>query len=289
MRVAKYLELTKPKVTLLNLCVGVTCFVLAQFPKVNFTLMCFFVLAGYLTVGGCGALNCYYDRDIDKSMKRTLKRAVPAGHVSPARSFLFGAILIVSGLAMTYAVFGLITLSLMMLGIVFYVFVYTLWLKRRTHWNVVIGGLAGTFAALSGWTATGNALALLPLLVGALDFLWTPGHLWGLAIKTKKEYEEASVPMLPVTLGLERTSRVILYLNLVTILFSFLIPLFRLAGLTYLFIAASAGLILYNESRKLNILPSETQAFNVFKASTPYLAIIMMALIADRIFPVAIF
>src|SRR5208283_5365207 len=116
------------------------------------------------------------------------------------------------------------------LGTVFYLVIYTVWLKRISPWNVVIGGFAGCFAGLAGWTAAVNTLSLMPLLVAMLDFLWTPGHLWGLAIKRMNEYKNAGIPMLPVTVGITRASQVVFYFNVLTIGSSFLLPLMHLTG-----------------------------------------------------------
>lgn len=278
----RYLELTKPKVTLLNLFVGVTCFVLAELPAVNWAALAVFFVVGYLAVGGCGALNCYFDRGMDGLMERTSRRAIPSGNIAPVKALFYGLILTSTGLAATYIFFGIVTAVLVSLGIVFYVLVYTLLLKSRTHWNVVIGAVAGPFAALAGWTATGNALSLTPVLVGMLDFLWTPSHLWSLAMRMVNEYKSADVPMLPVISGLRKASELVFLFNVATFGFSFLFVALGITGPIYLIIATAAGLRLVFVSHKLLIAQSETQAFRVFLASAPYLACIMIALIVDR-------
>ena len=210
---AIYLELTKPKVTLLNLLVGVACFVLAAFPAVNWFKLVLFSVVGYLAAGGCGVLNSVYDQDIDKLMARTSKRAIPAGYVPLNKATGFGIAMIAVSFAISCFFFNPLTALMIGLGTVFYLVIYTVWLKRISPWNVVIGGFAGCFAALSGWTAAVNTLSLMPLLVAMLDFLWTPGHLWGLAIKKIKEYKNAGIPMLPVRIGINRASQVVFWLN----------------------------------------------------------------------------
>ncbi|HTY76044.1 MAG TPA: heme o synthase [Candidatus Nanoarchaeia archaeon] len=280
----RYAELTKPKVTLLNLLVGATCFVLAAFPTINFTKLAIFLAAGYLACGGCGALNCVYDQDTDKMMQRTSKRAIPTGAIPRKAAAVFGTITTVAGVALSYLFFNALTALMMILGTVFYLGVYTILLKRRSSWNVVIGGLAGCFAALSGWTAIANTVTLTPLLVSSVDFLWTPGHLWGLATKKVQEYKKAKIPMLPVTVGLKKTAQVIFLFNLVTIASSLLFPLLGLAGLVYSVVAVSAGTWLIIESRKLLISPSEKGGFQVFLFSMPYLAFLMTGLLADKVF-----
>jgi protoheme IX farnesyltransferase len=282
-KIASYIELTKPKVTLLNLLVGITCFFLAAFPSVNWLQLALFCGAGYLTAGGCGVLNCFYDKKVDTLMPRTSKRAIPLGVVSSHEALIFGLILTFAGMAISYFVFNVLTVLMMVSGSVFYLLVYTVWLKRSSAWNVVIGGAAGCFAALSGWTAAVNYLSLLPLLVSALDFLWTPGHLWGLAIKKVKEYKNAGIPMLPATVGLKKASQITFLFNAAAIGSSLLLPLFGLSGLVYSVVAVSAGVWFLFESRKLVLFPSEARGFRVFLASMPYLAVLMTALIIDRL------
>jgi len=279
----KYVELTKPKVTLLNLLVGATCFVLAAFPRIDPLSLFLFLLAGYLAAGGCGVLNCVYDSNVDKLMARTSARAIPSGLVTRGKACLLGAVMTVGGVIISFLVFNALTALMMILGAVFYLFVYTVLLKRTTSWNVVIGGFAGCFAGLSGWTAAANSLSLLPLLVSALDFLWTPGHLWGLAIKKVKEYGKAGIPMLPVTVGLKRASRITFLVNVATIGFSLIPPLFGSAGVFYSAVAVAAGLWFLFENRKLVASPSEAYGFRVFLCSMPYLAVIMAALVLDKL------
>ncbi len=276
------MELTKPKVTLLNLLVGLTCFILAEFPKIDLAGLTIFFLLGYLVAGGCGAINCYFDRDLDGVMTRTSRRTIPAGRVKPARALEYGILLIAASLTATYLFFGVTTLAMMGAGVVFYLFIYTFWLKRATHWNVVIGGMAGTFAALAGWTATGQPLTLTPVFIGLLDFLWTPGHLWGLAIKMTPEYDKAQVPMLPVTVGIPRASQYVFYFNAATFASSFLSSLTGLTGLAYTIIVSVVGLKFLTESWRLASSPSEKQAFGTFKFSVLYLTVIMIALLVDK-------
>ena len=260
----KYLELTKPKVTLLNLFVGATCFVLAEFPFVNWFFLILFLLVGYLAAGGCGAVNCYLDRDIDGLMERTSSRAVPSGKILPKNALSFGVALISGSLAIGFVVFGIPTFLMLSLGVISYILVYTVLVKRATKWNVVIGGVAGSFAAFSGWVATGQNLSLIPIFVGLLDFLWTPGHLWGLAMKSMKEYKKAQIPMLPVILGLKKTSMYIFIFDVATIGSSLLFPLLGLTGMTYLVIATVANVFLLNENRMAaKSIDGETRVQNI--------------------------
>ncbi len=283
-KIEKYFELTKPKVTLLNLLVGVTCFLLAAFPVVDLFKLSIFAFIGYLAAGGCGVLNSVYDRDIDRLMARTSKRAIPAGYVPSKNALLFGLASIIASLVLACIFFNALTSLMLGLGVVFYLFVYTYWLKRASPWNVVIGGAAGCFAALSGWTAVANSVSLVPLLVSTVDFLWTPGHLWGLAIKKMKEYKSAGVPMLPVKVGLSKAGKIVFLSNAVTVAFSFLFPLLGLTGPIYLCFAFLGGGIFLLQNRGLLFSASEAYGFKAFVASMPYLACLMLGLILDKIF-----
>jgi heme o synthase len=283
-KIEKYLELTKPKVTLLNLFVGVTCFVLGAFPAINWINLAVFAVAGYLACGGCGVLNCVYDQDTDKLMQRTSKRAIPSGTITPRKALFFGSLLTAAGISISYFFFNALTALMMATGAAFYLVVYTVLLKRTSSWNVVVGGLAGCFAALSGWTAAANTVSLLPILVSAVDFLWTPGHLWGLAIKKVKEYKKAGIPMLPVTVGVKKAAKITFLFNVGAIACSLVLPALGLVGILYTAVAVSAGAWFMAESRKLLVFPSETRGFKIFLTSMPYLAFLMVGLLVDKLF-----
>jgi protoheme IX farnesyltransferase len=240
-------------------------------------------MAGYLACGGCGALNCVYDRDQDGLMQRTSKRVIPSGAVSASKGLMFGALLTAAGIGISYFYFNALTAFMMVLGAVFYLLVYTVILKRTSSWNVVIGGTAGCFAALSGWTAVANSLSFVPLLVSTIDFLWTPGHLWGLAMKKTSEYRKAHIPMLPVTVGFRKTAQITFMFNMAAIAVSLLLPMLGFTGCLYPAFAVAAGAWFMLESRKLLVLPSEATGFRVFLASMPYLALLMLGLMIDKI------
>jgi protoheme IX farnesyltransferase len=280
---SKYLELTKPKVTLLNLFVAMTSFVLAEYPSVNWTMFSLFSVVGYLAVGGSCALNCYLDRDLDAIMDRTSKRAIPSGAVLPRMAAFFGLLLLASGLALSWVFFGPLAATIIFTGSFVYVVVYTRWLKRYASWGVVIGGISGSMAAFYGWAATGSLFTITPLLIAALDFLWTPGHLWGLAIRNADDYRKAGVPALPVIAGAKKSSYCILAFNVSTIGLSMLFPALGGAGLVYFSLASISGIVLLWESWRLVDLPSPSQAFRVFLSSMPYLAVILVSLLLDKL------
>jgi protoheme IX farnesyltransferase len=192
--------------------------------------------------------------------------------------------MIASSITAAYVYFNALTALMLILGAAFSLYIYTVWLKRITPWNVVIGGFAGCFAALSGWTAAVNMLSGMPMLIALLDFLWTPGHLWGLAIKKIKEYRAAGVPMLPVKVGIHKASKVVFWLNVGTVATSLLFSLLQLSGAIYIAVALAAGAIFLFRNRGLLTSPSEAYGFQVFAASMPYLMCLMLGLIIDKIF-----
>ncbi len=280
----RYSELTKPKVTLLNLLVGATCLILAAFPVFDWVRLTVFLVAGYLACGGCAALNCVYDRDTDAQMERTSRRAIPSGAVTPRKAMFFGSTLTAVGVCLGFLFFNVLTGLMMVLGATFYLLVYTIMLKRKSPWNVVIGGAAGSFAALSGWTAVANTLSLAPLLVSAVDFLWTPGHLWGLAIRKVAEYRNAGIPMLPVVAGVKKAAQIVFLFNLAAVGLSLLLPFLGLTGVVYLAVAVCAGVWFTAESRRLLTSPAGKDGFRLFLFSMPYLACLMIGLIVDKFF-----
>jgi heme o synthase len=282
-KITKYIELTKPKVTLLNLLVGVACFFLASFPTIDPVRLGLFTIVGYIASGGCGVINSVYDKDIDLLMQRTAKRAIPSGAIKAQSASTIGLTMIVGGILAAYFYLNMLTALMIALGAVFYLVIYTFWLKRVSPWNVVIGGFAGCFAALSGWTAAVNMLSLMPLLIAMLDFLWTPGHLWGLAIKKVNEYRYAGVPMLPVKIGVLRTGRVVFLLNVITVTFSLLFFFMGVSGLIFLVAALGGGAWFLFQGRGLISQPSSDWGFRAFIASMPYLACLMLGLMLDKI------
>ena len=247
--------------------------------------MLIFSFLAYITAGGCGAINCYIDKDIDGLMPRTAKRAIPSGKIKPKTVFNLGTILIIIGLSLTYLLYGLTTWMMITLGAVFYLLIYSIILKRRTKWSVIIGALAGSFAALAGWTATRTPIGILPIFVGVLDFLWTPGHLWSLSMAKVDEYKVANVPMLSVKSGLKRTSQFIFLFNSATVIFSFIFILTGLPGLVFTIIATIFGARLVYISYRLMKEPSPEKGMEVFIASIPYLAVLMIALVLDTFLP----
>jgi heme o synthase len=208
--VADYVALTKPKVQTLLLLTTVCSMEIAGDPSIG--LIALTVVGGYLSAGGAGAVNHWYDRDIDAQMPRTATRPVPAGRVSPRAALIYGVVLAALSFLLLATTVNLLSASLALCGFLGYVFVYTIWLKRRTPQNIVIGGAAGAVPPLVGWAAVTGGLGGMPLYLFAIVFFWTPPHFWALSLLMKEEYRRVGVPMLPVVRGEDETRRqIVLY------------------------------------------------------------------------------
>jgi heme o synthase len=206
--VSDYVELTKPKVQSLLLLTTVCSMEIAGDPSIG--LIALTVLGGYLSAGGAGAVNHYFDRDIDALMPRTADRPVPAGRVSPRAALVYGIVLAALSFGLLATTVNLLAATLALCGFLGYVFVYTVWLKRRTPQNIVIGGAAGAVPPLVGWAAVTGGLGGMPLYLFAIVFFWTPPHFWALSLLMKEEYRRVGIPMLPVVRGEHETRKQIL-------------------------------------------------------------------------------
>jgi protoheme IX farnesyltransferase len=211
-RVADYIELTKPKVQSLLLFTTVATMEVAGNPSAGrIALTC---IGGYLSAGGAGAVNHYYDRDIDARMARTADRPVPSGRVSPRAALIYGIVLAALSFALMSETINVLAASLAFAGFAGYVGVYTIWLKRRSTQNIVIGGAAGAMPPLVAWAATRGSLSWTAVYLFAIVFYWTPPHFWALSLLMKDEYAEVGIPMLPVVRGERETRKQILLYTL---------------------------------------------------------------------------
>tara|TARA_B100001179_G_C18594016_1_gene406220 strand:- start:594 stop:1451 length:858 start_codon:yes stop_codon:yes gene_type:complete len=257
----------------------------------GFTIVIGLIFAGTFSSAGSAALNCYVDRDIDIKMERTKNRASATGQLPPNITLIYGIIMIVLAAIISTIFLNLLTTGMILLGSFFYVFVYTIWLKRKTTWNIVIGGFAGSAAAFAGWTAITGQLDLVAILMGSLVFIWTPSHFWALALLKDDDYTEAGIPMLPVVVGKVKAAQYTIINTLLLIPFSlvFVLPEFGF-GYVYLTISVIFGILLLYSNVKLLQSPTDKKvALTAFKFSSPYLAIIFIALILDVLFRIPIF
>src|SRR6201991_1302772 len=215
--VADYVTLTKPKVQLLLLLTTVTTMYVAGDPSISLVLLT--LLGGSLSAGGAAAVNHFYDRDIDAQMARTATRPIPAGRISPRAALAYGLILQILSFALLATTVNVLAAVLALSGFLGYVFVYTIWLKRRSAQNIVIGGAGGAVPPLVGWAAVTGGLDPAALYLFAVVFFWTPPRFWALALLVKSEYERVGVPMMPVVHGETETRRqIVLYTVLLGVL-----------------------------------------------------------------------
>ncbi len=245
------------------------------------------IVAGALASAGSSALNHYYDRDIDPRMSRTSTRPIPSGRLSARAVLVYGVALSCVSVIYGYLLINAASAFFIALGIFSYVIIYTAWLKRLNTSNIVIGGIAGSAASWAGWAAATGTLDLLGFLVGFLVFVWTPSHFWCLAMKIREEYEQANVPMLPVVIGMHRTSKYILANTLILVPYSLLLYAFGM-GVVYTALAAASGGLMLLYHYKLTKNPTADFAWKAYKVTAPYLTIIFLAVALDGAFHVRI-
>jgi protoheme IX farnesyltransferase len=208
-----YVSLAKPRIIVLLLITEVATMFIAARGVPSLTLLFWAAVGGALASGGSGAINCWYDRDIDRVMARTCSRPLPSGRILPWQALTFGVSLIAASVVVFSVAVNTLAAALALGGGLFYVFIYTMLLKRRTPLNIVIGGAAGAFPPLVGWAAVQGNVGWPAFVLFALVFLWTPPHFWSLALLLRRDYRNASVPMLPGIIGTARTHRrILLYL-----------------------------------------------------------------------------
>jgi heme o synthase len=277
--IADYVELTKPKVQTLLLFTTVTTMEIAGSPPISkIALTC---LGGYLSAGGAGAVNHYYDRDIDAQMKRTATRPIPAGRIAPRSALIFGLALATLSFLLLSTTVNLLAASLALVGFLGYVGVYTVWLKRRTPQNIVIGGAAGAIPPLVGWAATRGSVSWTAVYLFAIVFYWTPPHFWSLSLLMKDEYAKVSVPMMPVVRGERETRRQILLYTLLLYAISQLPFCADAFGAVYLVASIALGLTFIGGAVLLYRRADRRTALRLYLFSLAYLALLFGAMVAD--------
>nr|AIF03880.1 protoheme IX farnesyltransferase (cyoE) [uncultured marine thaumarchaeote KM3_16_C10] len=284
--IKEIIEISKPRIVILLVITAVTSMYAASKlvgPELDTWGLIHIIIAGGLASAGSSALNHYYDRDIDPLMTRTSTRPIPSGRIKPNSVLIYG--LIVSVISVVYGALALnfVSAFFIALGIFFYVIIYTAWLKRLNSSNIVIGGFAGSAASMAGWSAATGSMDVLGFLIGFLVFVWTPSHFWCLAMKMKDEYSAAKVPMLPVLIGMQKTSKYILINTLILLPYSLMLYAFGM-GLVYTAIAAASGGLMLVYHYKLTKLPTSEFAWKAYKVTAPYLTIIFLAVALDAAF-----
>ena len=286
MGIKEIIEISKPRIVILLVITAVTSMYAASKligPELEMWGLLHIIIAGALASAGSSALNHYYDRDIDPLMKRTSTRPIPSGRIKPNSVLIYG--LAVSVISVVYGALSLnyVSAFFIALGIFFYVIIYTVWLKRLNSSNIVIGGFAGSAASMAGWSAATGSMDILGFLIGFLVFVWTPSHFWCLAMKMKDEYSEAKVPMLPVLIGMQKTSTYILINTLILLPYSLMLYAFGM-GIVYTVIAAASGGLMLVYHYKLTKEPTSDFAWKAYKVTAPYLTIIFLAVALDAAF-----
>ena len=279
-------EVSKPRIIILLVITAVTSMYAGSKlvgPELSELGILHIIIAGSLASAGSSALNHFYDRDIDLKMKRTSKRPIPSGRIKPITVLVYGL-----GVSITSVVYAALTLNYLCtffiaLGIFFYVVIYTVWLKRLNSSNIVIGGFAGSAASMAGWSAATGSIDILGFLIGFLIFVWTPSHFWCLAMKIRDEYAEVKIPMLPVLIGMERTSKYILANTMILLPYSLMLYAFGM-GVIYTIFAAVAGGLMLLYHYKLTKTPTSDFAWKAYKVTAPYLTIIFIGIALDAAF-----
>jgi len=289
--VRDWIALLKPRVMSLVVFTGAIGLLVAP-GRLNPVLAFTAVLCIAVAAGACGAINMWYDRDIDAVMRRTRNRPIPAGRIEPRAALSYGVTLAVGSVIVMFLAVNVAAAAVLALSIAFYVFVYTVWLKRRTPQNIVIGGAAGAFPAVVGWAAVTGSVDLVPLVLFAIVFFWTPPHFWSLALYANDDYRRAGVPMLPVVAGAKETRRqIVIYtllllpLSLVPWFMGFSGPVYGIAALVLDagFLVCAVRVLRDRQDAAGVSLTHDAPARAAFRFSIAYLFLLFAALAVDRL------
>ncbi|HEX3981205.1 MAG TPA: heme o synthase [Acidimicrobiales bacterium] len=280
-RIGALISLTKPRIIELLLITTLPTMIVAQRGLPPIWLMVATLLGGALAAGGANAINMFVDRDIDKLMHRTSKRPLVTGAVTPRAALTFAIALEVAAFVELWAWVNLLSAALAVSATLFYVFVYTLWLKRTSSQNIVIGGAAGAVPVLVGWAAVTDSLAWTPVVMFAIIFVWTPPHFWALAVKYKDDYQAANVPMLPAVATLRRTGRDIVLYSLLLVGVSLLLAVVGRLGPIYVVSASVLGVVFVALAVRLLRRQTPAAAMQLFSYSITYLTLLFVLMAVD--------
>jgi heme o synthase len=280
-RIGAYVALTKPRIIELLLITTLPTMIVAQRGLPPIWLMAATLLGGALAAGGANAINMFIDRDIDKLMHRTRKRPLVTGAVTPRNALVFAIALEVVAFVELWAWVNLLSAVLAVSATLFYVFVYTLWLKRTSSQNIVIGGAAGAVPVLVGWAAVTDSLAWTPVVLFAIIFVWTPPHFWALAVKYKEDYQAADVPMLPAVATFKRTAREILFYSVLLVAVSLVLAAVARLGTIYIVSASVLGVVFLALAVRLWRRATPKAAMQLFSYSITYLTLLFVLMAVD--------
>ena len=282
-RIGAYIALTKPRIIELLLVTTVPTMVLAEKGLPSLWLMVATVFGGTLAAGGANAINMYVDRDIDSLMKRTQNRPLVTGIIEPRNALIFALAIETAAFAWLWGFVNLLSAALAVAACLFYVFVYTLWLKRTSTSNIVVGGAAGAAPVLIGWAAVTNSLAWAPVVLFAVIFVWTPPHFWALAIRYREDYAAADVPMLPVVASLRATAaRMLVY---TVVLWGLTLVFAPVAGMGWLYVVTALVLGAIFTAMAVGVLrtPTPAKAMALFGYSITYVTVLFAAIAVDQL------
>ncbi len=280
-RVRSYVALTKPRIIELLLVTTLPTMFVARRGVPSVSLMVATLIGGALAAGGANATNMVVDRDIDRIMHRTRDRPLVTGDMTPRAALVFAVALEVVAFAELWSAVNLLSAVLAVSATLFYVFVYTLWLKRTSSQNIVIGGAAGAVPVLVGWSAVTNSLGWAPVVLFAVIFIWTPPHFWALAIKYRDDYRAANVPMLPAVASFDRTARQILSYTVLLVATTLLFDVVGHMGALYLVAAVALGSIFVVYAVRLRRQQTQKAAMRLFGYSITYLTLLFVAMAGD--------
>ena len=283
-RIGDFVALLKPRVMSLVVFTAIAGLVVAP-GALHPVLAVIAVLCIAVGAGAAGAINMWYDRDIDAMMARTSARPLPAGRMTPGDALGFGAVLAVGSVSVMALAVNWTAAALLALTIAFYVFVYTIWLKRRTPQNIVIGGAAGAFPPMIGWAAVTGDVGLGAISLFALIFMWTPPHFWALSLYKSGDYAAAGIPMLPVVAGTGETKRQIVLYALLLVPVSLVPSFLGVTGIVYAAVAAAMSLAFLILTWRLWRAKDEASAPRLFGFSILYLFVLFATMIAERLIP----
>ena len=283
-KVKDYVSLTKPGVISLLILTTITSMYITPAGTPSLALVIWTAVGGWLMAAASHSYNCYLDRDIDVLMGRTGRRPIPSGRIPGWHAIVLGTVLMLIASVMLVWAVNWVAAALAFAGLVYYVLIYTMWLKRTTFNNIVIGGGAGAFPPLVGWAAATGSLTLPSLFLFAIIFYWTPPHFWALALIRQKDYARAGVPMLPVVAGDDETKRQIVLYTLLMFVVTVLPTPLQLLGNAYLVMAIGLGLIFTYYAVQLYRQGTTASAWGLYRFSLLYLALLFGAMVIDRVY-----
>jgi heme o synthase len=287
MRVAStvraYVLLTKPRVIELLLVTTLPAMVLAAGRLPSLSLMGAVLVGGTLAAGGANTINCWIERDRDRVMLRTRHRPLPSGRIEPTRALAFGVVIEVAAFLWLWATVNILAAALAVSAMLFYVFVYTIWLKPRSPQNIVIGGAAGAVPVLVGWAAVTGRLDAPAWVLFAIVFCWTPPHFWALSLRYQDDYAAAGIPMLPVVSGITRAARQIVFYSILVVVITLVLFLFETMGIVYFVAAVGLGAAFVWQALSLRRDVNPQRAMRLFTFSNTYLALLFAAIAVDTL------